>query len=181
MSMPPRSCHLTDVVALLCYDQTKKTSASPHPGPSSSCLNSVPANSTCEPGSRSPVWSVPRVGVTTAPTPRESWDKLTGQKQEILWRQGWSPTGVVTQHRLVERTGSVRKPSQVGPSPGSMTRPPFPSPSYGPCRTSWTTRQQLRSPVTTTTMMSRLGATTAWIASSESIPKHREYGNFLQI
>ena len=38
-----------------------------------------------------------------------------------------------------------------GPSPGSKTRPPFPSPSYGPCRTSWTARQQPRSPPVTTT------------------------------
>ena len=40
-----------------------------------------------------------------------------------------------------------------GPCPGSTTRPPYPTPTYGPCWTSWTARQQPRFPVTTTIMV----------------------------
>lgn len=40
----------------------------------------------------------------------------------------------------------------AGQSPGSTTSLP-PSPTYGPCRTSWTARQQPRLPVTTTIMV----------------------------
>ena len=83
-------------------------------------------------------WSVLSMGGPSTPY-------ITG-----IWSYAdWSETG----DTMETRQKPLCEEAISGPSPGSSTCPPYPTPTYGPCWTSWTARQQPRSPVTTTIMV----------------------------